>query len=160
MPRATDIVDRFNAVDAHDDTVEGIFIVPAATRRSASTLEITLFRHWENKRRVLQINGCVNMALSVDMTVLADNAPNSTASVEAIAAVERIEKIMRGQKKNWNVTYEKAIDPLPVKLANAEKYVLFRVRFFGGALEVVARSFKIRRFNSSLNSDRLRGRLA
>ncbi len=55
---------------------------------------------------------------------------------------------MKRQKRHWNVSYERSIDPLPKKLLDAEKYVLFRVRVFGGTLNIVARSFSNKRLTA------------
>lgn len=144
MRTPSKIAADFMAIDAHDDTIEAINIIPAFGRTSCK-VELMLYRHWENKRRLLQFTGSANVGVTADTTVLLDNAPNNTCGLEATASIEDIMKIMRSQKKAWNVTYQKLIDPLPAKLSSASNYVLFRVRFFGGILEVVAKSFKITR---------------
>ena len=134
---------EFSATDAHDDTVESVVIIPAPNRSTSCKVEVTLFRHWEKRRRLLRFSGCTNINLVVDTKVLSGNAPNNTACLEASAAIEEITKIMRRQKSSWNVRYQKSIDPLPPKLATADKYTVFRVRFFGGLLEVIAKSYKL-----------------
>ena len=144
MHTPNDIAAEFSDIDVHDDTIEAMNVIPAVGRKSCK-VALTLFRHWENKRRLLQFTDCINICFNVDATVLHGNAPNNTCSVEATASVDDITKIMRSQKKQWNVTYQKSIDPLPAKLAAASRYALFRVRFFGGILEVVARSYKVTR---------------
>ena len=142
MRTPSKIAADFMAIDAHDDTIEAINVIPAFGRISCK-IELTLYRHWENKRRLLQFVGCTNVSVTADTKVLLDNAPNNTCGLEATASIEDIMKIMRSHKKAWNVTYDKTIDPLPTKLSSASNYVLFRVRLFGGILEVVAKSFKI-----------------
>lgn len=144
MHTPTETADSFSSIDAHDDTIEAINVIPASGRSSCK-VAITLYRHWENKRRLLQFTGCANISFRADATVLLGNAPNNTCGLEATASVDEIMKLMRSQKKDWNVTYQKSIDPLPAKLATATSYVLFRVRIFGGILEVVAKSFKVTR---------------
>lgn len=52
---------------------------------------------------------------------------------------------MRGQKREWHVTYQKSIDPLPPKLASAEKYTWFRVMLFGGTVDIIAKNYNISR---------------
>jgi hypothetical protein len=113
------IAAEFSTIDAHDDTVESLAIIPAPNRRTSCKVELTLFRHWGKKHRLLRFTGCTNISLVADT------------------------KIMRRQKSSWNVSYQKSIDPLPPKLAAADKYTLFRVRFFGGVLEVIAKSYKL-----------------
>jgi hypothetical protein len=69
--------------------------------------------------------------------------------LEATSDRLTIEAAMRRHKRSWNVTYQKSIDPLPPKLAASKQYVMFRVRMFGGILEVLARSFAIKRMNAA-----------
>lgn len=139
------IAAKFETIDAHDDTIEGVSFYPPAKRSGKANVTITLFRHWENTRRLVTFTGCTNIETIVDTDVLKDNAPNNTCSFEARADAAEIEAVMRRQKKFWNVSYEKCIDPLPMKLTNTSKLVLFRVRLFGGSLVVVAKSFAIKR---------------
>lgn len=97
---------------------------------------------------MVTFNGCANIETVIDTDVLNDNAPNNTCSFEASANAAEIEAAMRRQKKSWNVSYEKNIDPLPKKLLDSSKLVRFRVRLFGGSLIVVAKSFTIKRVTS------------
>lgn len=122
---------------------------PPTKRGGRSSVTVTLFRHWENTRRLVTFTGCANIETIVDTDVLKDNAPNNTCSFEARADATEIEALMRRQKKSWNVSYEKNIDPLPNKLASSSKFVLFRVQLFGGCFVVVARSFAIKRLTLS-----------
>lgn len=145
MPTPTEIAQRFAAIDAHDDTAEGITFRPAAKRGSKAKVEVVLFRHWRNTRRLVTFTGCANYEVVLDSDVFRDNAPNNTCSFEATAEQGDIEAVIRRQRKAWNVSYERSIDPMPKKLANASKLVLFRIRLFGGILLVVARSFTIKR---------------
>ena len=145
MPTPAEIAEKFRKIDAHDDTVEGFAFHPAVKRGSKSKVTVTLFRHWEGTRRVLTFSDCQNLDLVVDSDVLRDNAPNSTAAVEATAEGSEVEAVMRRHRRAWNVSYEKTIDPMPKKLASADRSVLFRVRLFGGNLVVVARFFTIKR---------------
>jgi hypothetical protein len=151
MKTPTKIADSFSEIDVHDDTVESFKIIPAVGRASCK-VTLVLNRHWENKQRMLQFTGCANISFRADTTVLFNNAPNNTCGLEATASIDEIMKIMRSQKKEWNVTYQKSIDPLPPKLAAAKIYVLFRVRLFGGVLEVVAKSFKLTRLTRRSSS--------
>ena len=65
--------------------------------------------------------------------------------MQAFADIEKITKLMRHQKRTWFLNYQKSIDPLPVKLAAADKYTLFRVQLFGGIIEIIAKSYRIKR---------------
>jgi hypothetical protein len=137
--------ERFSSLDVHDDTVEAVELVPGRARRESGKLRVTLFRHWENKRRILTFHDCENIQMNVDSKVLADNGPNSTCDAWASADPEAIASLMRSQRRFWNVKYQRSIDPMAAKLSRATDLVLFRVRMFGGTLNVVARTFTVRR---------------
>ena len=138
---------KFAAIDAHDDTVEGFAIHPPTGRRKQATVEVTLFRHWQNKRRVLRFSKCANVALAMDTDVVANNWPINTHALAATADPAEITALMRRQKRLWHVRYDKSLDPLPAKLAASRQYVLFRVRLFGGLLEILAKSFFVKRMH-------------
>lgn len=144
MPTPAQIAEKFNALDAHDDTVERFVFHPAEKRGAKAKVDVTLFRHWLGIRRVLTFTDCRNLDLVVDGDVLRGNAPNNTAVLEATADADQIVAVMRRHRRSWNVSYEKTIDPMPGKLAAAGSSVLFRVRLFGGVLVVVARSFTVK----------------
>jgi hypothetical protein len=148
MPTPVDLAEKFNSIDAHDETVEGFAFVPAVKRGAGAEVSVVLFRRWENKRRELRFRHCANLEVILDADVLVGNAPSNTAMLEATADVDAVRQAMKRQKRHWNVSYERSIDPLPKKLLDAEKYVLFRVRLFGGALNIVARSFSNKRLTA------------
>ncbi len=145
MPTPTQIAEKFNLIDVHDDTVEGFEFHPAEKRGSKAKVEVTLFRHWLGTRRMLTFTDCRNLDVLVDGDVLRVNAPNNMAVLEATADVDEIVALMRRHRRSWNVTYDKTIDPMSDKLAAAGSSVLFRVRLFGGVLALVARSFTVKR---------------
>jgi hypothetical protein len=138
------IAAKFKALDIHDDTAESFVYRPAASRVTRAKVEIVLFRHWAQKRRLLVLNRCANFEFVVDADVLLENSPNNSCGVEASVDTGQIEAMMRQHKLQWNLDYDASIDPLPQKLADAAGYVLFRVRLFGGTLSVIARSFSIK----------------
>jgi hypothetical protein len=145
MRSPSQLIEKFEALDVHDDMVEEIRFVPAAKPRTRAKVKVTLYRHWEDTRRVLTFLGCTNHELVLDADVLRDNSPSNTCSLEATADENEIAARMRRHKRAWNLSYERSIDPLPSKLSSANKLVLFRVRLFGGNIEVIARSFSIQR---------------
>jgi hypothetical protein len=137
--------ERFSSLDIHDDTVEAVELIPGCTRRDSGKLQVTLFRRWENKRRLLTFHDCENIQMNVDATVLARNGPSNTCDAWASADPEAIASLMNSQRRFWNVKYQKSIDPKAAKVSRASKLVLFRVRMFGGTLNIVARTFTVRR---------------
>jgi hypothetical protein len=140
-----DIVDKFNNLDIHDDTIEGFVFHPALNRRSVARIEIRLYRRWQNVRRTLSFSGCANFEVVLDADVLQSNAPSNAAYLEANTNSSEIKLLLKRHKKSWNVEYEKSIDPSTAKAVRARNLVLFRVRLFGGNLLVLARGFTIKR---------------
>ena len=138
------IAEKFNAIDAHDDTLESFLVNPASGRRRKASVEVTLFRHWKNKRRVITFIDTANVELVVDATVLYDNGPSNTAGLSATTDMKELESVIRRHKKTWNVRYDKSLDPTPAKFLSISNLVLFKVRLFGGTALILARSFNIK----------------
>ncbi len=141
--------EKFERLDLHDDTVQEIRFLPSSTRRRAATVEVALHRYWEERHRVLRFLGCANYEILLDVDTFRDNAPNNACSVEASVIDKEIALRMRRHKRVWNVSYERSIDPLSAKMEALPDLVLFRLRMFGGTLEVIARSFSIHRTETS-----------
>jgi hypothetical protein len=148
MVTRSQLAERFEDLDVHDDTVEAIRFLPGSRRKHSATVEVELHRHWEDKHRLLRFLGVANYEVLLDADTLRDNAPSNTCSTEASTSDEEISSRMRKHKRAWNVSYDKSIDPLSAKVASLPALVLFRLRIFGGTLEVIARSFSIRRVAS------------
>jgi len=145
MLTRTQVAERFEALDVHDDTVEEIRFLPGSRRKHSATVVVALHRHWEDKHRLLRFSGVANYEVLLDADTLRDNAPCNTFSTEASTNDQEISSRMRKHKRAWNVSYDKSIDPLSAKADSLPALVLFRLRIFGGTLEVIARSFSIRR---------------
>jgi hypothetical protein len=139
---------RFIGVDVHDDTVESIVYLPPRSKRASASVQVTLHRHWKQRRRVLEFSGCANLEMSLDADVLKGNAPNNTAGVTASVRPTLITGMLKRHRRKWNVSYERSIDPMPKKLMAAKELVLFQVQFFGGTLDVLARSYRLRHLTS------------
>lgn len=52
-------------------------------------------------------------------------------------------EFMQSQQCDWDVGYGKLRSPLDAKLNVIDEFVCFRVQFFGGVVEVIAREFLI-----------------
>ena len=141
MPTPLEIAAKFQSLDVHDDTVEGFSFVPPASHRTSPKVKLILFRHWAGTRRLVTFTGRANYEVVLDSDILKDNAPNNTCSFEASTSPEKMEDLIQRQKKSWNVSYARSLDPMPKKLSDLDKLILFRVRLFGGQLVVLARSF-------------------
>ena len=145
------IIADFNSHNLHDDTVHAIRIVPSTSRRKYSHIEINLTEYGTNKARLLTLNGCANLSFVADFDVLTDNAFANTDSVQATDDEEAIRQILAEQMAYLNVEYwdknSALCDTHPTrrKLKDLTAYILFRVLFYGGTLQVVARGFRVSR---------------
>jgi hypothetical protein len=56
--------------------------------------------------------------------------------------------LMRSQEEDWDVQYAgTSSSPLTRKLAALNELVFFRVQFFGGAVDVIAREYQVETTN-------------
>ena len=139
-----EIIAAFNSHNFHDDTVHSIRVVPTTSRRRRSRIEIELTQYVNDKRRCLTLTGCANVSFVADFDVLLHNAFANTEWGQADGSEERIHQIMTGQMADLNMEYEPAsVHPTNRKMNDLMPYILFRIQFFGGTLEVVGRGFKL-----------------
>jgi L-ascorbate metabolism protein UlaG (beta-lactamase superfamily) len=152
MPRRRareQLVAAFNARSLHDDTVHAVRIFHSTSRRRSSRVEVDLTEYVTHRPRRLVLTGCANLSFVADFDVLTDNAFANTEAVFASMDEEHIREIMEAQMAHVNVDYFKEDDtpsdyhPTRRKLTDLSAFILFRITFFGGTLEVVARGFTL-----------------
>lgn len=145
MPTAKDIAKSFCDLDFHDDTFVGMSVLPSQARGdvTGSVIEIRLSPHQSQTKRVLQFIGCANLRVGLDFDVLASNLPPNTSRVDAHIDADLMRELMQAQKRDWDVGYGTMRSPLDDKLDGLDELVYFRVQFFGGVVEVIAREFLI-----------------
>src|SRR5437660_1587829 len=142
MSTPGEIADSFRQLDFHDDTLVSVRVLPAKRRGESQTsiVEIQLQGGPESTLRVIQFTGCANLRVAMDFDVLADNLPPNASRVDADTNLDRIRNLMESQECDWDVGYgRQATSPLTKKLGTLGELVFFRVQFFGGALDVIAR---------------------
>ena len=89
----------------------------------------------------------------MDFDVLAQNLLPNTSSVDAHTNLNRMRDLMQSQKKDWGVEYAgTSISPLAEKLAALSELVSFRVQFFGGVVDVIARDYVVETANEALHA--------
>ena len=84
----------------------------------------------------------------MDFDVLADNWPFNTEALTAKTDLRTMLKIVRAQRSHWRTTYMPPMPkdkPIRKKLGSIRSYTLFRVAFFGGTAEVLAKSYTLSR---------------
>ncbi len=139
------IAERFSELDFHDDTFVSLTVLPAQKRGdvTGSVIELRLALYRSQKKRLVQFIGCANLRAGLDFDVLANNFPPNTSFVGSHVDGQLMRKLMQTQKRDWDVEYESMRSPLDDKLEVMAELVCFRVQFFGGAVEIIAREFLI-----------------
>ncbi|KAB2653665.1 MAG: hypothetical protein DVB33_02305 [Verrucomicrobia bacterium] len=139
------IAQRFSELDFHDDTFVSMTVLPAQARSDAtgSVIELRLSRHHSEQKRLVQFIGCANLRVGLDLDVLVSNLPPNTSGVESNVDANVMRELIQSQKRDWDVGYGSTRSPLNDKLNAMSELVLFRVQFFGGIVEIIAREFLI-----------------
>jgi len=145
MRTPEEIAEKFNELNIHDDTLMDIRVLPPRNRGrgSESMVEIRLSRTSGNYSKTIQFSGCANLRVAMDFDVLAHNLDPNTSGSDAHTDLQRIRDLMRAQKADWDVDYGGSHSPLWEKIEAANEFVFFRVQFFGGAVEVIARDYRV-----------------
>jgi hypothetical protein len=138
------IVERVRRMDFGDDTLVDIRIHPPRRPRrgSESSVEIDLR---DEKLRHLRFSGCANLRIAMDFDVLADNLHFNTDSISAHTKADEMRKfIQRGDLDN-NVEYSPEMpSPVRTKIKNLDSLIVFRITFFGGTIDVLARNVQVK----------------
>jgi hypothetical protein len=140
------IAKRFRDLDFHDDSFVNMSVLPAQTRGNltGSIVELQLLNHSEQTKRMLRFFGCANLRVAIDFDVLADSFPPNTSRVDAHVDADLMKQLMASQMHEWDVGYgANARTPLDDKLNVLDQLICFRIQFFGGAVEVIAREFLV-----------------
>ena len=88
-----------------------------------------------------------NISFTGDFDVLVNNAGfGNTSHTKASTNSEHILRTIKRQKSKWNVKYaEDMRSPIEKKTNNVDRYIAFKILFFGGSLEILARNYRIKR---------------
>ena len=141
---AASVVRRFNSLDLYDDEIVSLRMEPLNGRKNLTTLIFELIDDRSEKRKWLTFSGCANLRQNIDFDVVADASFALMEKVSALRDVRRMEKFVKAHKKHWRTIYMPPSPPnLPIrrKLASIRSYVLFKVTFHGGTIEILAKSF-------------------
>jgi len=145
MPTSKAIAERFRDLDFHDDTFVSMSVLPAQTRDdvTGAVIEIRLSPYQSQTIRAVQFIGCANLRVGLDFDILASNLSPNTSRVDAHIDANLMRELMQSQKRDWDVGYGSLRSPLDDKLEVMDELVCFRVQFFGGIVEIIAREFLI-----------------
>lgn len=97
---------------------------------------------------MLSFHSCANFRFVVDFDVLAYQWFFGTDGSVAKTDVQRMRRFVRAQMSHWRTTYMPPMpkdEPIRKKMASIRSYILFRVAFFGGTVEVLAKNYRLSR---------------
>jgi hypothetical protein len=135
---------RFSSLNFHDDDLLSVRLLAPRRKNDSAKLDFEFLDYSTRAKKLLSICGCVNLRWSMDFDVLADNWYAQTEAVKAESDPQKMKKFVRTQMRHWRVKY---MPPLPMdkpirkQLSSILRYRLFRITFFGGTVEVLARNF-------------------
>jgi hypothetical protein len=142
------VANRFNTLDFHDDAFISLKIHPPRRRTNVTRIEFKFLDDSSQAPKVLSFHSCANFRFVMDFDVLADRWYFGTCGSIAKTDVQRMRKFVRAQMSHWRTTYMPPMPkdkPVRKKLASLRSYILFRVAFFGGTAEILAKNYKLRR---------------
>jgi hypothetical protein len=141
------VVARFNKLDLHDDNLLSVKVSPARAKSKTTTIDFDLQDDATGAKKVLSFSGCANLRFLMDFDVLANNWFAQTDGAVCQADASRMKKFVRAQQPHWHVRYMPPIPkdmPIRKKLSGIRGYRLFRIRFFGGSVELLAKTFAMK----------------
>jgi hypothetical protein len=142
------IATSFNGLDFHDDALSSVEVHTPRSKAGLTSVNIELLDDSTEAKKVLSFRGCANLRFIMDFDVLTDNWFAQTDGVSSKTDLESLRRFVRAQTPHWRVQYMKPTPsnkPTRRKLSAITHYVLFKVRFFGGTIEVLAKNFALKR---------------
>ena len=137
--------DHSSNIDLHDDGLIAISVLSPKRRNSSASIDLELSDDSDGKTKHLRFVGCANIRLIMDFDVLGANWFAQTHSLTCIEDLVKKRVFVQTQRSHWHTKYVEGQDtPIQRKLASIESYRLFRITFFGGTMEVLARKLQIR----------------
>jgi hypothetical protein len=141
------LADSFCKLDVHDDALSGFRIQTPRSRKNLTRIDLEFLDDSTGSKKVLSFRTCANLRFVMDFDVLADNWHfGNTELCLARTDVKRLRQFVKAQMSHWRTVYMPPApknQPIRKKLMDIQSYALFRVEFFGGTLEVLAKGYKL-----------------
>lgn len=132
----------------HDDVLTFVRVHPPTSRpKNITRIEFGFLDDATHKMKILLFHQCANIRFIMDFDVLADQCVFGTDASVAQVDVSRMRKFVLSQRSHWRVEYMPPMPedkPIRRKLKSIRSYVLFKVAFFGGTAEVLAKNFTLK----------------
>jgi hypothetical protein len=144
--RGARLAAKFARLDLHDDNLTSITIDPPHKKTGTATIHIELSHDGTGARKLLSFRRCANLRMNMDFDVLADNWFAQTKRALASSNLYQLRQLVLRQRRHWGTEYmppSPPDKPIRKKLASLKSYLLFRVRFFGGTIEVLSKDFSL-----------------
>ncbi len=140
------IAGRFNNLSFHDDNLASVTVHAPQSKKNRTRIDFRLRDDSTDKEKLLSFVDCANIRYFMDFDVLADNSFAQTEASIANVDASQMKKLVRSQTVHWRTKYmpPQAKDkPIRKKLSAIRRYILFKVSFFGGTAEILARDYKL-----------------
>jgi len=134
--------------DLHDDNLLGVQVTSPRKPKELATIHVDLQDDATGGMKRVTISRCANIRWVMDFNVLADNWFAQTNEFTVVTDLKKMKSFVEGQRRHRRVKYMNPSSPdkpIKAKLASIRSFRLFQIKFFGGTLEVLAKSIKIRR---------------
>jgi len=145
LKRAT--AEKFNKLDFHDDALVSVKIRAPRTRKNLTGIDFQFRDDGTKAIKPLSFQSCANLRFVMDFDALAYTWFFGVEGSIAKTDVQRMKKFVRSQMSHWRTAYMPPMSkdqPIREKLKSIGSYILFKVRFFGGTAEVLAKNYKLR----------------
>ena len=135
-----------NSLDLHDDNLLDINICLSKTKTNTTRIEFRFRDDSTKAEKVVSFGGCANIRYIMDFDVLAANWFAQTERFDREADPIKMRRFVQTQAAHWHVRYmppQPKEKPIRKKLSSIRSYRLFRIRFFGGTAEILARNLSV-----------------
>ena len=139
---------EFSRLDFHDDNLTSVNISLSRGKKNATRIDFYLRDDSTGSTKILSFRGCANIRYIMDFDVVAANWFAQTKTTTSNDDPTQMKRFIAAKKRHWRVKYMPPMpSDLPVreKLSSIRFYRLFRIAFFGGTAEVLARSFIVKK---------------
>ena len=140
----TKIIDKYLNYNFHDSTLESLNIRPS-NKYDNEKATINIKVSDPNKKDInIIFHECANLSFNADFDTLKDNSGfGNTSHTEATDDIQYLTKVIQNAVDHINIEYEGLASPIDRKLENVTDYICFKILFFGGTFEVIAKQFEV-----------------
>lgn len=140
------VASRFNELSFHDDNLASVTVHVLQSKKNHARIDFKLRDDSTNREKLLSFFDCANIRYVMDFDVLADNWFAQTDTSIAKINGDQMKKFVRSQTAHWHVRYmppQTKDKPVRKKLSTIGNYIFFKVMFFGGTAEILAKDYKL-----------------